>query len=127
MKRERGAVKIAFTTSGDDLKAPLDPRFGRASKFLVFDLDTQSFSVVDNTQNLQAAQGAGIQAAQTVAKAGATALVTGHCGPKAFRVLSAADVKIYNTDAATVEEALARYRAGQLKEAAGADVEGHWA
>jgi len=120
-------MKIVFTTSGTDLKAPLDPRFGRAAKFLVFDLDRNDFEVFDNAQNLQAAQGAGIQAAQTVAKAGATALVTGHCGPKAFRVLSAAGVKIYNTDAATVEEALTRYRAGQLKEAAGADVEGHWA
>lgn len=119
-------MKIAFTTSGDDLKASLDPRFGRAAKFLFYDLDAQSFEVVDNTQNLQAAQGAGIQAAQTVAKRGAQALVTGHCGPKAFRVLSAAGIQIYNTDAATVEEALIRYRAGQLKEASGADVEGHW-
>jgi len=98
-------VKIAFTitTSGNDLNAPLDSRFGRAPKFLVYDMDTNTFDVIDNRQNLNAAQGAGIQSAETVARLGASCLVTGHCGPKAFRVLSAAGIKIFNTDAPTVD------------------------
>jgi predicted Fe-Mo cluster-binding NifX family protein len=119
-------MKIAFSTSGNDLNAPLDSRFGRAPKFLIYDLDGNSFEVVDNEQNLNAAQGAGIQSAQTVARLGAGALVTGHCGPKAFRVLQAAGIKIYNTSAATVTEALNLYVAGKLAEAKSADVEGHW-
>ncbi len=119
-------MKIAFTASGDDLNAPLDPRFGRALKFLIYDPDAGTVDVIDNQQNLNAAQGAGIQAAEQISRLGAGALVTGHCGPKAFRVLSAAGVKVYNTDAATVAEALERYRSGGLKEASSADVEGHW-
>jgi len=118
--------KVAFTTSGDGLDAPLDGRFGRAPKFLVYDLDTNTFELIDNRQSLNAAQGAGIQAAETIARSGAKALVTGHCGPKAFRVLSAAGVKVYNTDAPTVADALDRYRAGRLTEAGSADVDGHW-
>ncbi len=120
-------MKIAFTTSGNDLNAPLDSRFGRARKFLIYDLETDTFEVVDNRQNLNATQGAGIQSAQIIAGSGAQALVTGHCGPKAFRVLSAAGIKIFNMDAATVAEALDRYRSGKLTEAGAADVEGHWA
>lgn len=120
-------MKIAFTTSGNELNAPLDSRFGRAPKFLVYDLDSETFEVVDNQQNLNAAQGAGIQSAETVARSGAKSLVTGHCGPKAFRVLSAAGIKIFNTDATTVAAALEQYRAGQVTEANSADVEGHWA
>jgi len=120
-------MKIAFTTSGDDLSARLDSRFGRAPKFLVYDLDSGEFEVIDNQQNLNAAQGAGIQSAETVARSGAKALVTGHCGPKAFRVLLAAGIKVYNTDAATVAEALERYRSGNLAEAKAPDVDGHWA
>jgi predicted Fe-Mo cluster-binding NifX family protein len=119
-------MKIVFTTSGDNLNAPLDSRFGRAEKFLVYDLDSETFDVVDNQQNLNAAQGAGIQSAETVARLGAKAIVTGHCGPKAFRVLLAAGIKIFNTDAPTVAEALEQYRAGRLTEAKTADVEGHW-
>ena len=120
-------MKIALTVSGNDLNSPMDPRFGRAAKFLVFDIEAGSFDIIDNRQNLDAAQGAGIQAAEQISRLGAGALVTGHCGPKAFRVLSAAGVKVYNTDAATVAEALARFRSGGLKEASSADVEGHWA
>lgn len=119
-------MKIALTTSGDDLNAPLDSRFGRAPKFLVYDQESGAFTVIDNQQNLNAAQGAGIQSAETVARSGAKALVTGHCGPKAFRVLAAAGIKIFQTDAPTVAAALERYRADTLVEARAADVEGHW-
>lgn len=119
-------MKIALTTSGNDLGAPLDSRFGRAPKFLIYDLEANTFEIVDNEQNLNAAQGAGIQSAQTVARLGVKALVTGHCGPKAFIVLKAANIKIYNTPAATVTEALEQYRSGKLDEAAYADVDGHW-
>lgn len=120
-------MKIAFTTSGDDLTAPLDSRFGRAPRFLIYDLDGGSFEIVDNIQNLNAAQGAGIQSAETIARSGADCLVTGHCGPKAFRVLSAAGIRIFNTDASTIAEAVERYQRGELVEASSADVEGHWA
>ncbi|MGC8642061.1 MAG: NifB/NifX family molybdenum-iron cluster-binding protein [Isosphaeraceae bacterium] len=120
-------MKIAFTTSGSGVDAPLDSRFGRAPKLLVYDLDSRTFKVVDNQKNQDAAQGAGIQSAETVARLGAKALVTGHCGLKAFQVLQAAGIKIYNTDARTVAEALAQYQAGSLTEAQAADVGGHWA
>ena len=119
-------MKIALTTSGKDLNAPLDGRFGRAPKFLVYDLEAKTFEVVDNDQNLNAAQGAGIQSAQNIARLGAKALITGHCGPKAFRVLQAAGIKIYTSDAPTVAAALELYRAGKLVEAKTADVDGHW-
>lgn len=120
-------MKAAFTTSGGDLRAPLDSRFGRAPRFLVYDTDTESFSIIDNDQNLNAVQGAGVQSAQTVARAGVDCLITGHCGPKAFRVLAAAGIKVYTTDSPTVEEALAALRSGTLSEASSSDVESHWA
>ncbi len=119
-------MKIACTTSGTDLGAALDRRFGRAATFLVYDTDGETYEVVDNAQNLHAAQGAGIQAAQAVVATGAEAVITGNCGPKAFRVLEAAGIKVYTTDADTIEAALARYREGRLTEASSANVEGHW-
>jgi predicted Fe-Mo cluster-binding NifX family protein len=36
-------MKIALTTSGNDLNAPLDSRFGRAPKFLIYDMETKTF------------------------------------------------------------------------------------
>ncbi|MBN1440252.1 MAG: NifB/NifX family molybdenum-iron cluster-binding protein [Anaerolineales bacterium] len=119
-------MKIALTTSGNDLSAPLDSRFGRAPKFIVFDLDAGSFEVVDNQKNLNAAQGAGYQSAEAVVRTGAKALISGHCGPNAFRALQAAGVKVYTAETGTVAEALEQYKAGKLAEAGSADVGGHW-
>lgn len=120
-------MKVAFSTSGNTPTAPLEGRFGRAPAFLVYDLDAGTFEVIDNRQGVTAAQGAGIQAAETVARSGAQSVVTGHCGPKAFRVLFASGIKVFTTDAATVALALERYRAGQLTEITSASVDGHWA
>jgi predicted Fe-Mo cluster-binding NifX family protein len=119
-------MKIAFTASGNELAAPLDTRFGRAARFLIYDLESETHEVVDNQQNLNAAQGAGIQSAGTVARCGARALVSGHCGPKAFRVLLAAGIRVFYSDAPTVAEALDAYRQGNLVESKTADVDGHW-
>jgi predicted Fe-Mo cluster-binding NifX family protein len=117
-------MKVAFTTLGTDMSAPLDPRFGRAAYFVIYDLENGTFEAVENHRNLNAVQGAGVQAASAVARLGAENLVTGHCGPKAFSVLDAAGVRIYLTDAPTPAEALARLRSGELQPARAADVEG---
>jgi len=118
--------KIAFTTSGQDLAATMDPRFGRAARFLIYDLEQKSIQLLENQQARNAAQGAGIQAAETIVRAGVDVLVTGHCGPKAFKVLNAAGVIVYNCDAVTVADALTAVQAGSLVPASSADVEGHW-
>ena len=119
-------MKLAFTSTGENLASLLDPSFGRAKNFLVYDLETQAVKVISNQQNIAAAQGAGIQAAQTIVAAGAAALITGHCGPKAFRVLEAAGIKVFNTNDPTVADALKRYLAGDLISAESANVESHW-
>lgn len=119
-------MKIALTTTGDALSSPLESRFGRASRFLVYDLEADTFEIVDNMANRQAAQGAGIQAAQAAVNSGVNAVITGHCGPKAFQVLQAAQVQVYPCTAATIEQAIAQYRAGELQLMGSADVAGHW-
>jgi predicted Fe-Mo cluster-binding NifX family protein len=120
-------VKIAFTTSGETLEAPLDGRFGRAPKFILYDMEKDCFEVIDNRQSLNTPQGAGIQAAEAMVRAGAKGLVTGHCGPNAFRALSAAGITIYSCEEPTVAAALKAFRSGVLKPMESADVEGHWA
>ena len=119
-------MKIAFTTGGTDLSAAIDRRFGRAPGFLVVDTETGETAYESNEQNLNAAQGAGIQTAQNVAATGAEAVVSGHCGPKAFRILNASNIAVYTTESATIQEAIDLLKAGKLTPAESADVEGHW-
>jgi len=49
-------MKIVITTQGDSSDSEVDPRFGRAQSFLVYDTETDTYSPVSNTQNLQAQQ-----------------------------------------------------------------------
>ena len=120
-------MKIIITSEGTSLESPVDPRFGRAKHFLLMDTDTGEFSAHDNTQNLNAAQGAGIQAAQSAARLGAEAVLTGHVGPKAFTTLQAANIAVYTCVSGTVKEAIEQFNSGRLAPAKNADVEGHWA
>lgn len=117
---------IALSSTGTKLEDPMDTRFGRAKYFLFYDTETKEVKAVENKQNLQAAQGAGIQSAMRVAENGAQLLLTGHCGPKAFRVLEEGEIAVYLTSAATGKEALALLEEGKLTKAENADVEGHW-
>ena len=119
-------MKIVVSAKGSTPECELDPRFGRAGCFLVFDTESGAWQSVDNSGSQSAAQGAGIQSAETVARSGAGCLVTGHCGPKAFRVLNAAGIAIYNCGEATVADALKAFRDGTLHKMETADVDGHW-
>lgn len=94
----------------------VDPRFGRAAGFIIYDMETGEHSYVDNTKNLNAAQGAGIQAAQCVVEGKVGAVVTGYCGPKAYKVLDSAGVKIYVCPGMTVREAVEKFRNKELTE-----------
>lgn len=120
-------MKVAITAQGQDLKSLMDLRFGRAPWFIIADLDTGEHQAVSNDQNLALAQGAGIQSAGNVARYGPAYLITGHCGPKAFRALTGAGIKIIVGVEGTVGEALERFKRGELEETKGPDVEGHWA
>lgn len=119
-------MKVAITAQGPNLDSPVDPRFGRARYFLLFDTETGQFTVHDNVQNLNAPQGAGIQAAQAVVEIGAEALLTGHVGPKAFATLKAGKVAIHAGAAGVVRQALEEFRSGRIQPTTKADVEGHW-
>lgn len=119
-------MKVAVTSRGIDIESAVDPRFGRAHYFLVVDTQTGAFSVANNEQNLNAAQGAGIQAGKNVVDLGVEAVITGHVGPKAFATLQAAGIRVYTTPAATVAQAVQRLQAGELAAAGEANVEGHW-
>lgn len=124
-KKVGETVKIAFTTNGTDLDAVLNNNFGRAPQFLIVDTENNRCEIIDNTKNIDASQGAGIQSAENIIQFGAQTLICAHCGPKAFRVLAAAEIDVYYSSAKTVTEALQAFNAGELSKALSADVPAH--
>ena len=117
---------IAVTAKTLDPGSEVDPRFGRAPYFHLIDTETGETSILENRQSLEAVQGAGIQAAETIASQKAKAVLTGHCGPKAFQVLRAAGVRIVVGVEGRVDEVVEKYKSGKYQEAKSPDVESHW-
>ena len=119
-------MKIAITSLGQDLNSQVDPRFGRAAYILIVDTVDNGVEVLDNSENINAFKGAGIQAAVMVSDRGAEFLLTGFCGPNAFKTLQAAGVKVANDVSGTVREAIDVFSEGKLSLSVDANVEGQW-
>jgi len=119
-------MKIAVTSAGTDLDSQVDPRFGRASYILVVDSETFDFEVLDNKENVNALKGAGIQAARMVSEKGAEVLLTGYCGPNAFKVLKTAKIGVANEAGGSIRDAVKAYLDGKLPLSDEANVEGQW-
>jgi predicted Fe-Mo cluster-binding NifX family protein len=117
---------LAITSTGKELTSGLDQRFGRTKYIIIYNTDDFSFECFDNTVNLNAQQGAGIQTAQNIVDKGANIIISGNLGPKAFRVLDTAKVKAFASKDSTVEEAIQSYNDNKLTELSKPNVEGHW-
>jgi predicted Fe-Mo cluster-binding NifX family protein len=108
--------RIAVTSEGPSLDDQVDPRFGRAAGFVVVDLETMESRYIDNGQSQVMAQGAGIQAAELIARAGVSCLLTGYVGPKAFQALAAAGIQVgQNLEGLTVRQAVERFQRGRVE------------
>jgi len=119
-------MKIAITSKGRDLESEVDPRFGRAAYILVVDTDSLEFEALDNSENVNAFKGAGIQAATMMSDKGAKALLTGFCGPNAFKILKGANIDVANDISGTVGDAVKAFNGGEVSFADAANVDGHW-
>ncbi len=119
-------MKVAVTAKGKHLSDEVDPRFGRAPYILIVDTETMKYESLDNSENVNAFKGAGIQAATMVADKGAEVLLTGYCGPNAFRTVQAAGMKVVSDVTGTVEQAVKAFLGGNVTFSGAANTEGHW-
>ena len=108
-------MKICVTSIGDNIDSDVDPRFGRCKYFLIIDTDSMNVNFISN-ESLMASGGAGIQAAQMVAKTGAETVITGNIGPNAFQTLKAAGIKIITGVNGKIKDVVERFNQGELKE-----------
>lgn len=101
-------MKIAVSTLGKDKGSLLDPKFGRAHGFMVFDTEDGSYTYYANDENIQLAQGAGIKTGSFIADLGVEVAISGHFGPKAASVLERAGIKMVSgNEGHTVEQLVA--------------------
>jgi len=117
---------VAVSSEGPGLDDRVDSRFGRAAGFMIVDPETLEFEYLDNGGSQAMARGAGIQAAENVARSGAKVVLTGYVGPKAFKTLQAVGVEIgQDVENMTVREAIALYKSGKVEIAREPNSMGH--
>ena len=113
--KEHPAMKIAISAEGPTLEDDVDPRFGRAAGFIIYDTETKAVEYIENGAGQTAAQGAGLIAVETVSNAGATVALSGYIGPKAFDALQAIGIgTVQDVDNRTVGEVVRAFEAGEL-------------
>jgi predicted Fe-Mo cluster-binding NifX family protein len=118
-------MRIAVSAAAPDLDAEVEPRFGRCQYFVIVDPQSMEFEGLENS-GAMAAGGAGISTAQMIADKGVEVVLTGNCGPNAYRTLSAAGVQVVTGVSGRIRDAVEAYRAGKLKPNAQPSVESHY-
>ncbi len=103
-------MRIAVSSSGDDIKRMVDMRFGRCSHFIIADIEEKRISNWKAIVNPGAMQGhgAGLKAAELVGNEGVDAVITGNLGPKASAALDNLGIEPYQGEG-TIESTISSY------------------
>ncbi|HOA09287.1 MAG TPA: NifB/NifX family molybdenum-iron cluster-binding protein [Tenuifilaceae bacterium] len=111
-------MRIAFTSTGKSWDSIIDSRFGRTEYIVIFDEETKTLELVDNTAVKNEAHGAGTATAQKMYEVKPDVLITGNGpGETAATALKRLNMKIYvDAHNLTLEQAYESYRNGALKE-----------
>lgn len=120
------SVRLLAATGNGGLGDHISPVFGRAPTFTIVELDgaeIRGSQVIPNPFQ-DAGSGAGIQAAQLVAKHAPQVALAGNFGPNVSGVFSAAGIQMIPVSGMTVQEAVLAYTSGKLAPSPGAAAPG---
>jgi len=108
-------MKVAVSSLGTDLDAPVDLRFGRTQYYVLVESDDMAFETIQNP-HMSASGGAGIQAAQMMSNQGVQTVISGILGPNAYQTLQAIGIPMYQVTGGSIREAVEAFKAGQLNQ-----------
>jgi predicted Fe-Mo cluster-binding NifX family protein len=100
----------------------VEARFGRSDYFLMIDPDTLDFDALPNP-NISLRSGAGPQSAQLMANKGISVVLTGNCGPNAFKTFGAAGIEVITGVTGQVRHAVELFKSGKMAKAAESNVQ----
>ena len=110
-------MKIAISSTEENLDGNISDTFARCSYFIVAEIEDKEVVKFEATENTSANQvgGAGISAAQMVAEKGVEAIITANLGPRAADVLNQLNIKAYKASG-SIKEAVREFIDGKLEE-----------
>jgi predicted Fe-Mo cluster-binding NifX family protein len=107
-------MRIAITSQGPNAASRVDSEFAGAPFFVVFDADTNVFTPYENKPDPLELTDPGVRAAQNLLELNVDGVITGALGGKAFAMLQAAGVVVYNGALGIVMDAIDQYKTGRL-------------
>ncbi|MBN1113841.1 MAG: NifB/NifX family molybdenum-iron cluster-binding protein [Oligoflexia bacterium] len=84
---------VCITSQNNSTDSEIDPRFGRAAYFIIYDTEAKKTNIIKN-DNMDGSSGVGIQSAQVMINNKVEYVITGNIGPKAGSALNAANIKV---------------------------------
>ncbi len=107
---------IAIASIGDSLNSQIDRQFGRSENFILYNLKTDTFEVINN-KYANSSSGAGTQTAWEIADKKVEAVIGQNFGPKSLAVLMSANIRVFRNVTGTVKDAVENYKKGKLEQA----------
>jgi predicted Fe-Mo cluster-binding NifX family protein len=86
-------MKIAITSTGNNLESKLDQRFGRCGFFVIYDTETRGMEFIPNP-NKDIEEGAGPASVQLVASRNVQKIVSGEFGIKIKSLLDSLKIQM---------------------------------
>jgi len=115
-EKSQNEVKlIAVAAIRDSLNSNICPQFGRAPKFIIYNLETETFTVFENKSALSSS-GAGRGTSENLISKGVEVVIARNCGGKALDALKSAKIKVFSNVTGTVKDAIEAFKKGKLKE-----------
>ncbi|QZT37629.1 dinitrogenase iron-molybdenum cofactor biosynthesis protein [Halosquirtibacter xylanolyticus] len=94
-------MKIVITSMSDSLTSTFDRRFGRAAWFCILDTEDEAIRFIPN-EHVNASNGAGLKAAETMGELKVTKVISGDFGPKAKQLLDKFGIQMVMMDEADI-------------------------
>jgi len=106
-------VKIAISAESADLASDIAHRFGLSPYLLVVDTETMDFKALANP-GATSRPGAGVQIVIFAVSEGVEAVITGYCGPVAYKQFVSNGIKVITNVSGIIEEVIEKYKAGDF-------------
>ena len=101
---------FAITSTGKTEKSTLDLRFGKCYNIVIFDVDKNQFSIIENPFN--ETEKSGIQLVHYLKDMGITSIITGEVGPNVSTLLEKEKLQLVllNEEKIKIEEIMDRIK-----------------
>lgn len=108
-------MKVAIALEENKYEAQVDRRVGRAPYFLIIDIETNNYEIIENEAKDEVT-GAGLKVIKNLITLGIDVLIAGDVGPKAAVLIEEFDLPVYKLGELTsVDEVLKAFKEKKLE------------